>query len=234
MADQAWERAQETGQAKDSLEMENARLQQSLEQSQRSESSLLTVCALLAGALWPAFGRIRALASQRKILSDYLRTLESLRDQSNTLGEMLSNEMESEKGKKEETSVKGRVLRDGRSPVLVFRVGVITVIAANRLRYFGACSLKLFVSSESPGEFGGMSTVCTGKLSRKAPEFKGRWYVLNARCLSKKYLFMEAFYGNLSLSNIYSPSRPSQPHWRASCCGHFPVVNNKSRSLSPV
>lgn len=174
MADQAWERAQETGQAKDSLEMENARLQQSLEQSQRSESSLLTVCALLAGALWPAFGRIRALASQRKILSDYLRTLESLRGQSNTLGEMLSNEMEGEKGKKEETSVKGRVLRDGRSPVLVFRVGVITVIAANRLRYFGACSLKLFVSSESPGEFGGMSTVCTGKLSGKAPEFKGR------------------------------------------------------------
>ena len=153
--------------------MQNARLQQSLEQSQRSESSLLTVCALLAGALWPAFGRIRALSSQRKILSDYLRTLESLRDQSNTLGEMLSNEMEGEKRKKEETLAKERVLRDGRSPVLVFRVGVIAVIAANRLRYFGSCSLKLFVSSESPGEFGGMSIVCSGRMSKKIPDFKG-------------------------------------------------------------
>lgn len=174
LADQAWERAQETGQAKETLEMENARLQLSLEQSQRSESSLLTVCALLAGALWPAFGRIRALASQRKILSEYLRTLESLRDQSNTLGEMLSNEMESEKREKEEPrGAKKHLLRDGRSPVLVFRAGVIAVIAANRLRYFGSCSLKLFVSSECPGEFGGMSIVCCGKTSKKTSDFKG-------------------------------------------------------------
>ena len=174
LADQAWERAQETGQVKDSLEMDNARLQQSLEQSQRNESSLLTVCALLAGALWPAFGRIRALASQRKILSEYARTLESLRDQSNTLGEMLSNEMEGEKRKKEvESSTKEKALRDGRSPVLVFRVGVIAVIAANRLRYFGSGSLKLFVSSESPGEFAGMSIVCCGRTSKKIPDFKG-------------------------------------------------------------
>ena len=154
--------------------MENARLQLSLEQSQRSESSLLTVCALLAGALWPAFGRIRALASQRKILSEYSRTLESLRDQSNTLGEMLSNEMEGEKREKEESrTVKKQLLRDGRSPVLVFRVGAIAVIAANRLRYFGSCSLKLFVSSESPGEFSGMSIVCCGKTSKKTADFKG-------------------------------------------------------------
>lgn len=174
LADQAWERAQETGQAKETLEMENARLQLSLEQSQRSESSLSTVCALLAGALWPAFGRIRALASQRKILSEYTRTLESLRDQSNTLGEMLSNEMQSEKREKVESrGAKKKVLRDGRSPVLLFRVGVIAVIAANRLQYFGSCSLKLFVSSECPGEFGGMSTVCCGKTSKKASDFKG-------------------------------------------------------------
>lgn len=172
MADQAWERAQETGQVKDTLEMENARLQLSLEQSQKSESSMLTVCALLAGALWPAFGRIRALAAQRKILSEYSRTLESLRDQSSTLGEMLSNEMEGEK-REESRGTKKQFLRDGRSPVLVFRVGVIAVIAANRLRYFGSCSLKLFVSSESPGEFSGMSIVCCGKTSKKTSDFTG-------------------------------------------------------------
>lgn len=167
IADQAWEKAQETGQAKDSLEMENARLQQSLEQSQRGESSLLTVCALLAGALWPAFGRVRALTSQRKMLSEYVRTLESLRDQSNTLSEMLSNEMEGEKRAKEESVSRTRVLRDGRSPVLVFRVGVIAVIAAHRLHYFGSCSSKLFLSSESPGEFGGMSVVCCVRRTKK-------------------------------------------------------------------
>ena len=50
---------------------------------------------------------------------------------------------------------------------------MITVLAANRLRYFGCCSLKLFVLSESPGEFGGMSTVCSGKTSRKMLDFKG-------------------------------------------------------------
>lgn len=172
LADQAWERAHETGQAKDTLEMENARLQLSLEEIQRSESSLLTVCALLAGALWPAFGRIRALASQRRILSEYVRTLESLRDKTNTLGEMLSHEMEAEKREKDTPQSKKRSLRDGRCPVLVFRVGVIAVIAANRLRHFGSFSLKLFVSSESPGEFGGMSIVCCGQMSRKA-DFRG-------------------------------------------------------------
>lgn len=174
LADEAWEKAQETGQAKDSLEMENARLQQSLEQSQRGESSLLAVCALLAGALWPAFGRIRALSSQRKVLSEYVRTLESLRDQTNTLSEMLSNEMEGEKRAKEEPPSKSsrRLLRDGRNPVLVFRVGVIAVIAINRLCNLGSCSLKLFVSSESPGEFGGMSVVCCGRRT-KAMNFKG-------------------------------------------------------------
>lgn len=154
--------------------MENARLQQSLEQSQRGESSLLAVCALLAGALWPAFGRIRALSSQRKILSEYVRTLESLRDQTNTLSEMLSNEMEGEKRAKEEPPSQSsrRLLRDGRNPVLVFRVGVIAVIAINRLCNLGSCSLKLFVSSESPGEFGGMSVVCCGRRT-KAMNFKG-------------------------------------------------------------
>ncbi|XP_015759293.1 PREDICTED: coiled-coil domain-containing protein 171-like [Acropora digitifera] len=154
--------------------MENARLQQSLEQSQRGESSLLAVCALLAGALWPAFGRIRALSSQRKVLSEYVRTLESLRDQTNTLSEMLSNEMEGEKRAKEEplSQSSRRLLRDGRNPVLVFRVGVIAVIAINRLCNLGSCSLKLFVSSESPGEFGGMSVVCCGRRT-KAMNFKG-------------------------------------------------------------
>ena len=177
LADQAWERAHETGQAKDTLEMENARLQLSLEEIQRSESSLLTVCALLAGALWPAFGRIRALASQRRTLSEYVRTLESLRDKTNTLGEMLSHEMEAEKREKDTSQSKKRSLRDGRCPVLVFRVGVIAVIAANRLRHFGSFSLKLFVSSESPGEFGGMSIVCCGQMSRKA-DFRGGYLTI--------------------------------------------------------
>ena len=177
LADQAWERAQETGQAKDSLEMESARLRQSLENSQKGEASLLTVCGLLTGALWPAFGRIRALASQRKMLSDYVRVLESLRAQSNTLGEMLSNEMDVQKSAQDKPPSRVALLRDGRSPVLLFRVGVITVLAANRLRYFGSCSVKLFVSSESPGEFGGMSMVCCGGVSTRISHWKGWLYI---------------------------------------------------------
>lgn len=204
LADQAWERAHETGQAKDTLEMENARLQLSLEEIQRSESSLLTVCALLAGALWPAFGRIRALASQRRILSEYVRTLESLRDKTNTLGEMLSHEMEAEKREKDTPQSKKRSLRDGRCPVLVFRVGVIAVIAANRLRHFGSFSLKLFVSSESPGEFGGMSIVCCGQMSRKA-EFRGGYLTIfeSFFCAAlENSLYLEGDHKNTFLGEI--------------------------------
>ena len=149
------------------------KFQEALDKSQAQKDSLLCACALLAGALWPAFSRIRALTTQRNILSEYLKTLESLREQTNNLSEMLSSEMDREE--KAERSRSRRVFfGDGRQPMLVFRAGVIAVIAANRLYYFSSCTSKAFASSESPGELGGVSVVCSGGVSKARVDFRGK------------------------------------------------------------
>ena len=178
LADEALEKVQRTGQAKETLEQENIRLQQALQQSHRHKGSLLTSCALLAGALWPAFIRIRSLASQRNILSEYVNCLEILRQKTRTLSEMLNSEMdEKDKEKQLQSYHNGRaILKNGRRPILLFRVGVIVVLAANRIHHFSNVNSKLFVSTECPGEIGGLSVVLCGGVDKTSKPFKGECY----------------------------------------------------------
>lgn len=174
MADKAWERIQETGHVKDTLEQQNNKLIHSMEYMSRDNSSLLAACALLTGSLWPAYNRIRSLTSQRNILNEYANALEGLRRMARNLSEMLNNELE-EESSFETVSPRGRLSRsDGRHLVLVFRSAVIAVIAANRLRYFGHISSKIFISAACPGEIGGLSVVVAGGVSSYEDNFTGR------------------------------------------------------------
>ena len=64
---------------------------------------------------------------------------------------------------------------DGRRPILVFRVGVIAVLAANRIHHFAAVSSRVFISTECPGEIGGLSAVLCGGVGKTRRPFKGKW-----------------------------------------------------------
>ncbi|XP_048583728.1 coiled-coil domain-containing protein 171 isoform X2 [Nematostella vectensis] len=171
LADKAWEKVQETGHVKETLEQRNTKLLQAVEKYSRQNASMLAACALLAGSLWPAYTRIRALTSQRNFLSDYARSLESLKHMVRSLSDMLTNELD-EDTKSDSSPTGFRAFSDGRRPVLVFRSGAIAVIAANRLRYFGSTSAKMFVSAECPGEMGGLSVVFAGGVQRSKTQFR--------------------------------------------------------------
>ena len=133
---------------------------------------------MLSGALWPAFVRIRTLTSQRNILSEYVNCLEMLRQQTHNLTEMLNSEME-DKEKESQSHYSGRRLfADGRKPILVFRIGVIAVLAANRVYHFAAVSSKLFVSTDCPGEIGGLSPVLCGGVQKTRKPFKGEYFYM--------------------------------------------------------
>lgn len=151
---------------KDTLEQQNAKLIHSLEYMSRDNCSLLAACALLTGSLWPAYNRIRSLTSQRNVLNEYVNALEGLRRMARNLSEMLSNELEDESASEVSS-------RKGRHPLLVFRTAVIVVIAANRLRYYGHVSSKLFVSAACPGEIGGLSVVVAGGIRSYQNNFTG-------------------------------------------------------------
>ena len=157
LAEEAWSKAQHTGHVKENLELQNVKFQEALDKSQEEKSALLSACALLSGALWPAYSRIRALTAQRNVLGEYLKVLESLRQQTHSLGEMLSTEMDTD-AKAERSRAEGASLRDGRRPALVFRAAAIAVIAANRLCHFRAVSSRAFASSDCPG--GTFRNVC--------------------------------------------------------------------------
>lgn len=89
------------------------------------------------------------------------------------LSDMLNNELEDE-STPEGTPPRTHLFSDGRHPLLVFRTAVVAVIAANRLRYLGHVSCKLFVSSACPGEVGGLAVVMAGGLPRERVHFKGK------------------------------------------------------------
>ncbi len=124
MADQAWERARLTGTVKESLESECMELEQRLIQTQKEHSALLATCALLSGALYPHLSRINLLASQRMFLEERLYAIESFKSQAKELAETLAMEVEDVE--------QGRQEKRPRNLMLLFRVGVIAVIAANR------------------------------------------------------------------------------------------------------
>ena len=124
LADQAWERARLTGTVKESLESECVELEQRLIQTQREHSALLAACALLSGALYPQFHKINLLASQRTFLEEQGLAMDSFKSQAKELAETLAMEIEDVE--------RGNQQRKPKNLLMVFRTGVIAVIAANR------------------------------------------------------------------------------------------------------
>ncbi|XP_074022212.1 coiled-coil domain-containing protein 171 [Numenius arquata] len=120
------------------LAVENVSVKNTLMQVQKEHSSLLAACALLAGALYPLYGRSCAMSSQRNLLQDQVNIYELVNQEIKTLVHALSDV---EENNQDEANLKKRKFR---SLIHVFRRGVIAVLAANRLKVLAQSSSSLF------------------------------------------------------------------------------------------
>ncbi|XP_050572466.1 coiled-coil domain-containing protein 171 isoform X4 [Cygnus atratus] len=122
---------------REKLALENIYVKNTLTQIQKEHSSLLAACALLAGALYPLYGRSCALSTQRHLLQDQVNICELVNQEIRTLVHALSGVEE----KKQEAKMKKRKFK---GLIRVFRRGVIAVLAANRLKVLAQSSSSLF------------------------------------------------------------------------------------------
>ncbi|KGL80442.1 Coiled-coil domain-containing protein 171, partial [Tinamus guttatus] len=123
---------------REKLALENVHVKNTLTQIQKEHSSLLAACALMAGALYPLYGRACALSTQRDLLQDQVNVYELVSQEIRTLAHALSDV---EEKKQDEAKIKKRKLK---SLIRVFRKGVIAVLAANRLKVIGQSCSALF------------------------------------------------------------------------------------------
>ncbi|NXW89540.1 CC171 protein, partial [Alopecoenas beccarii] len=122
----------------DILALENVSVKNTLTQVQKEHSSLLAACALLAGALYPLYGRSCAMSSQRDLLQDQVNIYELVNQEIRTLVHALSD---AEENNQDEAKLKKRKFK---GLIHVFRRGVIVVLAANRLKVLAQSSTSLF------------------------------------------------------------------------------------------
>ncbi|KFV96763.1 Coiled-coil domain-containing protein 171, partial [Fulmarus glacialis] len=120
------------------LALENVSVKNMLTQVQKEHSSLLAACALLAGALYPLYGRSCAMSSQRDLLQDQVNIYELVNQEIRTLVHALCDV---EENNQDEAKLKKRKFK---GLIRVFRRGVIAVLAANRLKVLAQSSSSLF------------------------------------------------------------------------------------------
>lgn len=188
MADQAWEKIRMTGSVKQGLESEVVDLRLQLSETRRHNTALLAAVSLLSGAFFPMCSRNNQLALQRKILEEQLNNWEFCRDRIELLVGTLGEEMKL--SKEGSLSDKSKPVNSRRQPLLLFRVGVVAVIAANRLRCFRHNSSKMFVTYDTSVSPQNGLLVCTGGVKPPSISISGVYIVVVIFTLSVSRLFM--------------------------------------------
>ncbi|NXB74016.1 CC171 protein, partial [Donacobius atricapilla] len=145
------------------LAHENNSLRNTVSDAHKARSSLLAACALLSGALWPLFGRLCAISSQRDLLQDQVNLQELMNQKIRSLLYALPAK---EENNQDEARLKQR---RAKRLVYVLRRAVIAVLAANRLRALARSSCSLFVWTDGSRGSTGFQ-VCLG-------ESRGRHHV---------------------------------------------------------
>ncbi|XP_064651220.1 coiled-coil domain-containing protein 171-like isoform X2 [Lineus longissimus] len=163
LADQAWERVRATGSVQQGLEGELMDLRNHLERIQAENSSLLSACALLAGAFFPMYNRYTSLVGEHGFLEEQLMQHQNLHQQAKNLVSMLDTAFDVDAeltppGKRSPAQL-------NRSPIMMFRMAGLAVIAANRLAYFANSSCKMFTSYDLSTGLAGLA-VSTGGAAR--------------------------------------------------------------------
>lgn len=105
-------------------------------------------CSLLAGAIWPLQKRFGELVEQRNILTQLYTKAEESKCQLKSICDTLQQEMINStiaQSSQEYSSMDVLLHQKRRNPIQLFRIGAITVLAANRLVHLVRCNrLKLF------------------------------------------------------------------------------------------
>ncbi|NXO97252.1 CC171 protein, partial [Certhia brachydactyla] len=135
--------------------LESISVKKRLTQFQKERSSLLAACALLAGALYPLYGRLCAMASQRHLLQDQANIYELVNQRIRTLVHALSDD----KGNNQDEAKLKK--RKSQGLIYVFRRAVIAILAANRLKVLAQSSSSLFTWTNGLKECIGIP-VCVG------------------------------------------------------------------------
>ncbi|NWT95574.1 CC171 protein, partial [Urocynchramus pylzowi] len=146
--------------SQEKLALENISVKKILTQFQKEHSSLLAACALLAGALYPLYGRLCAMSSQRDLLQDQANIYELVNQKIRTLVHALSDDKENNQ---DEAKLKKR---KSQGLIYVFRRAVIAVLAANRLKVLAQSSSSLFTWTNGLKEGIGIP-VCVGESKGK-------------------------------------------------------------------
>ncbi|XP_017693412.1 PREDICTED: coiled-coil domain-containing protein 171 isoform X3 [Lepidothrix coronata] len=124
--------------SQEKLALESVSVKNTLTQFQKEHSSLLAACALLAGALYPLYGQLCAMSSQRDLLRDQVNIYELVNQKIRTLVHALSA---GEENSQNEVKIKKRKFQ---GLIYVFRRAVIAVLAAKRLKVLAQSSSSLF------------------------------------------------------------------------------------------
>lgn len=159
-ADHAWKKIQATGDLQQGLEAECEELRWQFAESKKQNASLIAACSLLSGALYPLCDRANQLSNQRRFFEDYINIWEPCRKQASILVETLSTEMISVTAAK---SDKPKLCN--KKLLLRFRVGVVCVLAANRLKTFGQYANTTVICDTHILDHGSL-LICTGGLSK--------------------------------------------------------------------
>ncbi|NXF10436.1 CC171 protein, partial [Smithornis capensis] len=146
--------------SQEKLALESVSVKNTLTQFQKEHSSLLAACALLAGALYPLYGRLCAMSSQRDFLQDQVNIYELVNQKIRTLVCALSDDEENSRNK---VKIKKRKFQ---GLIYVFRRAVIAVLAANRLKVLAQSSSFLFTWTNGLKESIGIQ-VCVGESKGK-------------------------------------------------------------------
>ncbi|NXC33795.1 CC171 protein, partial [Campylorhamphus procurvoides] len=146
--------------SQENLALERVSVKNTLIQLQKEHSSLLAACALLAGALYPLYGQLCAMSSQRDLLQDQVNIYELMKQKIRTLVHALSDD---EENSQHEVKIKKRKFQ---GLIYVFRRAVIAVLATNRLKVLAQSSSSLFTWTNGLKEGIGIR-VCVGESKGK-------------------------------------------------------------------
>ena len=161
-ADESWQKFQDSESRHHRLELECSNVKAQLAHSWQDNRSLLSACAILAGALFPMHSRLVNLVKQKDILLRQLVQFDSFKSRVLELTSVISIGVGGERETEERTE-----------SFLRFRKAVIAVMAANRLVHFSLDNSRLFVLNNTLPDTG-TAIVCVGGKTTEKRRFVGK------------------------------------------------------------
>ncbi|XP_078484807.1 coiled-coil domain-containing protein 171-like [Ciona intestinalis] len=146
LCDEAWGRVRANEGMHEGLQAECAQLRGENSNMVQERSALVSACVLLLGAVYPLIRARDDLSLQCSLLTKTNNNAEICKQQMRMLVETLSEEIDGENNKRITSVDSFKFIH----PLIRFRVAVVAVIAANRLKYFGThANVSIFTCNDT-------------------------------------------------------------------------------------